>query len=249
MADSLPIDALVGRSSTTLGATSSPGVLGKDGFLTLLIEQMKHQDPMDPMDTSQYTAQLAQFQSLEEAQNQSALLEQGLQSDYILSQAINNTLAGSLVGTDVKAYGEKVNVSEGEGSDISFELSSMAEEIEILVLDGDGNEVRKIQLGRTQEGEQSIDWNGEDNAGNELADGNYTVEITMTDGDGIESEVTPYIIGTIEAVRFTSGGAMLVVDGVQVFFGDVLELRNPDGSGDNGGFEIAGLNLSWGKDG
>ncbi|GBE29482.1 MAG TPA: hypothetical protein ENH10_06455 [Bacteroidetes bacterium] len=244
MADSLPINSLVGRSATTYGSTSSPGEIGKDGFLTLLIEQMKHQDPMDPMDTSEYTAQLAQFQALEEAQNQSALLEQGLQSDYILSQAINNTLAGSLVGTEVKAYGEQVNVSEGEGSNISFELSKMADEVEILILDGDGNEVRKVQLGRTQEGEQSISWDGKDNAGKELADGNYTVEITMTDGDGTETAVTPYIIGVIDAVRFGAAGAMLVVDGVQILFGDVLELRNPDGG--NGGNGLAGLGKLFG---
>lgn len=248
MADSLPIDSLVGRSVTSYGTDTAPGEIGKDGFLTLLIEQMKHQDPMDPMDTSEYTAQLAQFQALEEAQNQSALLEQGLQSDYILSQAINNTLAGSLVGTEVKAYGEQVNVTEGEGSDISFELPKMADEVEILILDGDGNEVRKIQLGRTQEGEQTISWNGEDNAGKALADGNYTVDITMTDSDGTETAVIPYIIGVIDAVRFGANGAMLVVDGVQIMFGDVLELRNPDdGNGGKGG--IAGLAKLFGGGG
>ncbi len=249
MADFQPIDSLVGRTATSFATTSEHGEIGKDAFLTLLIEQMKHQDPMDPMDTSEYTAQLAQFQALEEAQNQSNLLEQGLQSDFILSQAINNTLAGSLVGTEVKAYGGQVNVTDGEASDISFELGTMAEEIEISILDGDGNEVRKIQLGRTQEGEQSTEWDGKDDAGNDLADGNYTVDITMKDGDGVETTITPYIIGTIDAVRFTSSGAMLVVDGIQIYFGDVLELRNPDGSNDDGGLEIAGLKLNWGGDG
>ncbi len=241
MDDTLSIDSLVGRSATTYGTDAQSGTVDKDGFLQLLIEQMKNQDPMNPMDSTEYTAQLAQFTTLEEMQNQTSVLEESLQADYILSQAINNTLAGSLVGTDVKAYSDTLVVSDGEGSDISFELNDIAEDVEITILDSDGNELRSIDLGKTLSGEHTIEWDGEDNKGNSLADGEYTVEVTATDSAGKETQATTYIIGTIDAVRYDANGAMLVVDGVKVYFGNVLELRNPDDDKNGGGLDIAGM--------
>lgn len=241
MPDIQPIHELVGRSPTTFGTTSAQGEIDKNGFLTLLIEQMKNQDPMDPMDSSQYASDLAQFTSLEEMQNQSDLLNQGLQSDYILSQAINNTLAGSLVGTDVKAFGEQVGIVEGEAGSVSFELPAMAGEVEVRILNESGNEVRTMTLGRTLAGEHTVPWDGEDNAGQQLADGLYTVEVSTVDSDGNRSPVTPYIIGQVDAVRFTGNGSVLVVDGVQVNFGDVIELRNHEGEGQDDGPTIASL--------
>ncbi|MCB2210576.1 hypothetical protein KQI52_00525 [bacterium] len=241
MADTLSIDSLVGRSATMTNTEVQSGTVDKDGFLQLLIEQMKNQDPMNPMDSTEYTAQLAQFTTLEEMQNQTAVLQESLQADYILSQAINNTLAGSLVGTDVKAYSDTVVVSDGEGSDISFELDDLAEDVEVTILDSDGNELRSMELGKTLSGEHTIEWDGEDNKGNTLADGEYTVEVTATDSAGNESPATTYVIGTIQAVRYDANGAMLVVDGVKVYFGDVLELRNPDDDNEGDGLNIAGL--------
>lgn len=60
--------AAAAAAATTTGGTAAKNALGQDAFLTLLVTQMQHQDPTEPMDNSAFIAQLAQFSSLEQLQ-------------------------------------------------------------------------------------------------------------------------------------------------------------------------------------
>jgi len=233
MPDSLPIDGLVGRMPTTYDTNSDPGSIDKEGFLKLLIEQLKHQDPMNPSDSSEFSAQLAQYSTLEEMQNLNTLTEQGIELDAVLAQSINNTMASNLVGKEVKAVGGEIFVQDGESASIAFDLGLTGSDVEIIISDMDGNVVRTIEEHGLQAGENIIDFDGENNSGKTLANGLYSVEVNAVDSDGQKSDVYPYLIGTVEAVRYESTGAVLIVDGMRVEFGNVIEVREGDGTGDD----------------
>jgi flagellar basal-body rod modification protein FlgD len=233
MSDTLPIDGLIGRMPTSFETTSDPGSIDKNGFLTLLIEQLKHQDPMNPQDSSQFSAQLAQYSTLEEMQNLNSLTEQGIELDAVLAQSINNTMASNLVGKEVKAVGGEIFVQDGESGSIAFDLGNVGSDVEITIKDLNGNVVRTLEEHKMQAGEHVIDFDGKDYAGRTLPNGTYSVEINTVDSDGTKSAVYPYLVGTVEAVRYESTGAVLIVDGMRVEFGNVIEVREGTGTGED----------------
>lgn len=98
---------LVGSSTASSGSLSQAmggTTLAKEEFLTLLLAQLKNQDPLSPMENHEFAAQLAQFSQLEELQNIDSSIEQGLEVDLILTTAINNTLAATVIGKSASAY-------------------------------------------------------------------------------------------------------------------------------------------------
>ena len=114
-------------NSTTTSATSSTGTsatsssnttVNENDFLQLLIAQMQNQDPLNPMDGTQYVAELAQFSSLQELQDLNTNMTTSINANYTLTQSINNTLAGNLIGQQVKvsASGITAGIWVGEQS-------------------------------------------------------------------------------------------------------------------------------------
>ena len=143
MPDFQPLSGLVGRLPTTFGQQSAPGEIDKNGFLKLLIEQMKNQDPLNPMDSQEYASSLAQFSQLEEIQNLNSSTDQGVQANIMLAQSINNTLAATLVGKSVKAVGSQAIVKDGKGNDISFDMGT-AGKVNVTITNASGEVVRTI---------------------------------------------------------------------------------------------------------
>ncbi|MBW1702547.1 MAG: flagellar hook assembly protein FlgD, partial [Deltaproteobacteria bacterium] len=89
---------------------STPGdsTLGKDAFLNLLVTQLRHQDPLSPMESTQFTAQLAQFSSLEQLSS----VNENLGILRIYQASINNSQAVGFIGKTVKASGDSVYLTE-----------------------------------------------------------------------------------------------------------------------------------------
>jgi flagellar basal-body rod modification protein FlgD len=237
------LEGLVGRLPTTYGTEAEPGSIDKNGFLTLLIEQMKNQDPMSPMDSSQMSSQLAQFSTLEEIQNMSSLTESALQADLVLAQSINNTMAANLVGKGIKAVSDQVAIADGHANNLSFELEGLTGNVELTIRDSSGNEVRVIEAGAFENGEHSVSWDGRNDQGAELANGNYTFEANVVDSDGNKTRVITYLLGNVDAVRYGAEGAQLLVGDLLINFGDVLEIRenSGDSGGDNGSSILSAL--------
>ncbi|WLT06815.1 flagellar hook assembly protein FlgD [Gilliamella apis] len=174
----------------------------QDNFLTLLIAQMKNQDPTNPMDNSQLTSQLAQINTLAGIERLNTTL--GMVSGQIDDSLSVN--ASNMIGKGVMVPGNKILVatSEEEGSEseketittpFGFELMRDAESVVITIKDENGNVVREVDLGSIPAGVSSFTWDGELNDRTLAPDGSYTFSVNATyDGQKVSSTPLSYSV-------------------------------------------------------
>ncbi len=200
----------------------------KAEFLELLITQLRHQDPMEPQDSQEFAAQLAQFTSLEQLQNISSTLQQGVEADLVLTQTINNTMAASMIGKEVHAAGNTIHLDQGQEVDLHYQLGDFADHVTVSILDAAGNTVRTLTADAVGSGNQVLTWDGSRATGEDALSGDYTFTVEAADNKGEAILATPIFIGTIEGVKYGDAGAIFMVDGREIPFSDVLELMMPD---------------------
>lgn len=208
---------------------NSSSVMGQDQFLTMLVAQLTYQDPMNPIESQQFSAQLAQFSSLEQLIDINANLEASLENQIILSQSISNTLAAGLLGNEAKALNDMVKLEDGQATPIQYELLGNADSVNIEIFDSQGNLVFTENLGAQSMGDQEFSWNGLNSAGVALPDGDYTYTVAAQTSNGQDIAVEQYLEGLITGVSYQSGQAYLNIWGLQVSLGDVMELNIPSG--------------------
>ncbi len=221
------IDSLFSNSTynTQASTVSGNSTMDKDAFLKLMIAQLKNQDPLNPMDGTEYAAQLAQFSSLEQLTNLNDSVSQSMESNYYLTQSINNTLIATLVGNDVKVSASSIKYSGQEQIDLSYNLPSYASDCKINIYDSKGTLVRTIDNAELAEGENKLSWDFTDNNGAKLPAGSYTAKIEAHSAStNEEMSVALFKYGTIEGVRFGENGTLLVVDGGEYSLSDIVEI-------------------------
>ena len=222
-----------GSTGSTSSSNASKKTLGKDAFMKLMIQQMKNQDPMNPMDGTAFAAQLAQFSSLEQLQNLNNSMTQSINANYLLTQSINNTLSSTLIGKEVKLNGNDI-VNNGQSSiNLAYNLPSDAKSVSVNIYDQNGTLVKQINNLPTKNGEAKLSWDFTDNNGSKVANGNYTFKVEAKDYSGEELTVDSYKYGLISGVKFTNSGTKLMVDNAEYNLSDILEVVNPDAQGGN----------------
>jgi len=219
----------IGGSSNPTGYVDANhnSQMGKDEFLKLLTAQLQHQDPMSPMSGQDFSAQLAQFSQVEQMSNMNATLEQGVQLDLMLTQAINNTLSTTIVGKQAKIASNSVvtkNIDGEMSSTVSFKLSGIADNVMIKIKDYDGNVVKTIDKHSYCSGEHSIDITQEMS---DLPEADYTFEITALDNAGNTLQISPMMVGIVTGVRFSEDGSFLLIEDTEAPFSDVMEIGAP----------------------
>ncbi len=197
-------------------------VLGKEDFLKLLIEQLKNQDPLNPMDSLDFTAQLAQFSSLEQLFN--------------ISDGINRLISSSdlkdrasliyLVGKEVEVSMSRIHLVNGEAK-ITFNAPEDISRAEIKIRDASGNIVKVIDVRPVEKGMNVVTWNGVGDSGIKLDDGTYTVEITGYKSDGSEITLSSVKKGIVKSVSL-GDGRITLDDGEEVSFQDIIKVGFPE---------------------
>ena len=203
-------------SSSTAGPTQT---LGENDFLKLLTAQMQAQDPLNPMDSANFAAQLAQFSSVEQLTNINTQL-----TNMAASQtSLQNTMASDLIGKKVVVTGNKATLN-GQ-ADMPYTLPSDASSVSISVYDATGTLVRTAVLGQKSAGNNSFTWDGKDQNGNTLPAGQYTFAVNAVNNSGQTITATPLTSGTVTGISFNNNVTSLTLDnGTQVQLGDVHEI-------------------------
>ncbi len=188
-------------SIPTTQSTTETDSLGQDVFLNLLITQLKNQDPLEPMEGTEFVTQLAQFSELDEMRSFSSGQEE-LQN-YMAS--LNNFAAVSLLGKAVEFSGEHVTHEEGTSTEIGFLLPSEASEVTVHLYDAGGNLLRTLRSGPMEAGNQSVLWNGVTEGGQTVPSGTYSCEVVARDATDASIPVQLMARGVVQEVVFEDG--------------------------------------------
>lgn len=203
--------------------TPSAGTLSKDQFLKLLIEQLKHQDPLSPMQNTEFTSQMAQFSQLEQLYNVNTNLGTMAQA----SVSANNAQALGLIGKEVKAAGNSIDIKNGNVPELTFSLPENASDASISVSDAKGNVVATIDSGAKDKGENAVKWDGRDAAGQPVASGTYTFSVNAHNLAGDAVTATTYMKGIVQSVSIQNGVSYLNLGNTKIMLGDVMEVSQP----------------------
>jgi flagellar basal-body rod modification protein FlgD len=219
----------VNSQTTSTQNTQDKSVMGKDDFLKLLVAQLQNQDPLNPADSTQFTAQLAQFSSLEQLQN----INDSLSSFKSSQSTTNNIQSADFIGKTVTASGSSLGVNDGKADPIRFDLTNNADNVYLQVYDQSGNFVTDIQAGALKAGEQAINWNGKDANGTTVADGTYSFTVMAMNKDGSTVGSTSYTTGVVTGVDYQSGDPQLMINNQEVPLSSVIRLEE-SGNQQNG---------------
>lgn len=185
-------------------AASSQLAATQDRFLTLLVTQLQNQDPLNPMDNSQVTSQMAQLSTVSGI-NQLNATVQALSASMTTSQSLQAT---SMIGHAALVPGKEIVLSSGQ-SNGAVELTQPADKVTVTISDAKGNPVRTLQLGsQSAAGVVGFQWDGTDNTGAAVADGTYTFSATAVLGSS-NSTPTTLSYGIVNNVALTSSGPTL----------------------------------------
>ncbi len=173
-------------------------------FMTLLVTQLKNQDPLNPLDNAQLTSQLAQLSTVTGVNKLNATLET-LKSSYQSSEAMQAT---NLIGRGVLVEGNHLKLSGGK-SILGVELESPADSVQVFITNpATGKDVAAINLGAKQAGTIPLGWDGVvdpdvlDADGNPVAlpDGSYTFRVVAKRGEEELADAKPLAFDSVASV-------------------------------------------------
>jgi flagellar basal-body rod modification protein FlgD len=189
-----------------------------DQFLQLLTTQLKNQNPLDPLDTNQFTQQLVQFASVE----QQIKTNDNLTSLLASNKTASVTSAMGFVGAQVTADGTKSALKEGEAK---WRLNApRAGNATITIKDKNNSEVYSVERVVTA-GDQSFTWDGTTNGGQKAADGEYSIVIAAKDGSGQVMNVKSEISGIVDGVDVSGDSPILQIGGISLPVSSVKSIR------------------------
>lgn len=199
--------------------------LDKDAFMKLMLAQMKHQDPTNPMKSHEMAAQLAQFSQVEQLTN----ISTGIESLREGQKPAETFQALNFIGKSVSGDSSKLVRAKGDSShDFNFNLGDDASEIKIKVRNNlTGDIVRTVDLRDLKMGPNSWSWNGLDERGQAAPAGEYTFFTEAKAGSGKKISVTTDFSGVISGVNYTPEGPVLLVGTQSVKLKDIKKIVDP----------------------
>ncbi len=194
--------------------------LGREDFLTMLVAQLKNQDPLSPMEGSDFSAQLAQFSSLEQLMN----LNETMESMATAFTKGSEPDATDYIGKDVTANVDAMEVENSVATEGYYIISKLSE-VKVSIYDSVGREIRTLYPGQKEEGGHYVTWDGRDDTGNYVEDGSYSFKVMADSGNGY-SEVSTTVNGKVESVVYSDDGTpYLEVNGVIVSLDSIVQVK------------------------
>jgi len=216
-------------TSSTPAATTSTASTGDamsqlsgnfSTFLTLLTAQLKNQDPTSPMDSSTFTQQLVEYSQVEQQINTNT----NLQTLITQGQSQGSAMATNYLGKKVTITNGEAGLSGGTAT-WNYTLGTAAATTALSVTNAAGTVVYSGS-GATGAGAQSFTWNGQDNNGNQLSDGTYTLGVTSKASDGSAVTAAVSSTGTVNEVDMTGTAPQLIIGPLTVGLSQIANVQN-----------------------
>jgi flagellar basal-body rod modification protein FlgD len=191
-------------------------------FLTLLTVQLQNQDPLNPMDSTEFTNQLVAFTGVEQQINTNQKL------DSLVSLQLGSSYSSSLnyVGKNISYVSSEFNY-EGTPQKITYALEGAAASSKISIYDEDGTMVYQT-TGSTNTGQQTFTWDGKNTAGTKVPNGTYEIKIDALDAAGEAVTATTVVTGNVRGVETQNGSVYLLVGDRAVSVSNVLNASSPE---------------------
>ncbi len=191
-----------------------------DTFLTLLTTQLQNQDPLSPMDSTQFTQQLVEFSSVEQQMNTNT----NLQSLIALSMSQQASAAVNYIGHTVVMTNGMGSLANGK-VDWTYNLSAPSAGTTLTVTNAAGHVVYTTS-GSTTAGNSDFSWDGQDANGNQLPDGQYTLSVSATAQDGSAVSSTIASKALVTAVDMSGSTPQLILSSMEIPLSDVSLVGN-----------------------
>ncbi|MCC7202988.1 MAG: hypothetical protein IT393_10055 [Nitrospirae bacterium] len=197
--------------------------LGQEDFMRLLVTQLQYQDPLKPMEHTEFVTQLSQFSSLDHL----AGINSGLKTLTGGQTDMNNRQVVNFIGKNIMASGNRLSMDGIKGSTgIGYQLNDDASEVVIRIINEDNKTVRSINAGPQDGGIHTAVWDGRDNSGNIMPAGGYTFEVSAKDLNGKEMDIRPNITGAVDGVSYENDVPYLMIQGMRIPLTDIEEVRD-----------------------
>lgn len=196
--------------------------LDRSDFMTLFITQMQHQDPLEPMDSTEMASQLAQFSNMEATMKMSDNLEKLL--GYQVSQ--NNLQLLTLIGKEVQGSGNTMGVVDGKVTTTQYTLADAADSCRVEIYDAAGRMADTVELGYAESGIHDLSWDATMPSGTVVPDGQYTYSVVALNALGQKIDVDYRSTGRVTGVNFDGGKAQVTVDkSIAMNVADILVVK------------------------
>jgi len=213
------------QSAQATAETSTKRDLGeKDIFLKLMVAQMQNQDPLKPQDATQMSAQLAQFNMVEQQISTNELLTSMLANSQ--SGSSDMTTASSYLGHQVSAVTSSFNFDGSSPMQLSADLESNAAIANVKIVDSSGQTIRTLHNSFLPSGVNNLNWDGTTDGGAVARPDNYTIKVAATDSSDVPVPAYTSITGQVTAVRTTPEGVKIMVGETPVSIASITEINN-----------------------
>ncbi|MBU1336895.1 MAG: flagellar hook assembly protein FlgD [Alphaproteobacteria bacterium] len=219
----MAVDGVSGTSTSQMSSSRATIADNFDTFLSILTTQLKNQNPLDPMDTNQFTQQLVQFTGVEQQLKTNEFLETLMLS----GQNTAKSDAVSYIGKEVTSSGKTGELTGSNAAFWAYSAEANAANATITIKDASGQTVYN-QTGPLQSGPGTFRWDGKGSDGNMKPNGIYTIDIKGKDANGKDVKISTASIGIVTAVDFTGDVPVLTVGSRRVTITDVTDVRIPD---------------------
>ena len=204
------LSSLQTSSSSGSATSGQAGLADVNTFYTLLVTQLTNQDPMNPLSNQDLSAQLAQFSTASGIQS----MQQSMATLTAQLAQTQGLQAANLVGQTVVFDNNSVSLPASGTAAGGFTLASAAQNVQVQVVNSAGQTVSTLQLGALPTGVQTFTWDGSTSNGQQAPAGNYTFNVSATDGAGQSVAAVPFGTGKVQSVYLSgSNGPALQMEG------------------------------------
>jgi flagellar basal-body rod modification protein FlgD len=212
-------------ASGSANALASQQIAGNfQSFLTLLTTQLQNQNPLDPLDTNQFTQQLVEFAGVQQQLN----TNDSLATLVTLQQATQSTEALSYVGKTATVSGSTATMTNSQAVwGVSIPSAST---MDVSIASSTGQTVFTGTYAVSAGNNQPFEWNGQGNDGTQWPDGNYTMTATAKDSAGNTVAVATAVGGEVTSVDLTKSPPLLTIGGQTYTMSQIQSIIAPTSS-------------------